>query len=247
VLEVFKVRAYPIYYIEFRDAEIQSRSLDRIGIFVESDRYHGKILSPKLLKTLPDEAFYDGHDYALEDVARFYSYAARLAIRLDPREESLKQLLLRLGLMMEHDGEYAATHRAALLSAVAGLDERYGVATRRAVLDHEFRHGYYFVRLKSGVHEIWQEMLSDRERELIAAALRMTARYDTTNPSLMEREFHALVFESRFEDDLWTLLVPGSDGGAKATPAEVKALLGKLPAIRRAFVALEERLISLSS
>jgi hypothetical protein len=115
------------------------------------------------------------------------------------------------------------------------------------VLDHEFRHGYYFVRLKYGVHEIWREMLSNRDRELVAAALRMTAHYDTGNPSLMEREFHSLVFESRFEDDVRRLSAPGRDGRAKATTAEVQALLRKLPAIRRAFLALEQRLISSSS
>jgi hypothetical protein len=247
VLEVFKVRGHPIFYIEFQKASVQSQSLDRMGIFVESDEYHGKILAPERMQTLAADALYDGHDYASEDLARFYTYAAKLAIRLNPMEEHLKNLLIRLGVLIEHGGQYFAIQRAALLSAVAGMDERHGAGTRRWVLDHEFRHGYYFVTLKAGVHEIWQEMLSAREREMITAALLLTARYNPNDSSLMEREFHAMIFESRFEDDLRSLSASRLDGPAKATTAEVKALIDKLPEIRGAFLALERRLLPSSS
>jgi len=133
------------------------------------------------------------------------------------------------------------------LSAVVGMDERHGPGTRRWLLDHEFRHGYYFVTLKAGVHEIWQGMLSAREREMIATALVLTARYNPNDPSLMEREFHAMIFEGRFEENLRDLSAPGLDGSAKATAAEVQVLVDKLPGIRRAFLALEKRLLPSSS
>jgi hypothetical protein len=84
-------------------------------------------------------------------------------------------------------------------------------------------------------------MLSAREREMVAMTLGMTARYNSHDSSLMEREFHAMVFEGRFEDDLRSLSAPGIDGAAKATKVEVQALIAKLPAIRRAFVTLESR------
>jgi hypothetical protein len=247
VLEVFKVRGYQIFYIEFEDASVQSESLDRIGIFIESDEYSGKVLAPQRMQELDAEALFDGHDYAVEDVARFYTKAESLAIRLNPSEERLKELLIRLGVMAERDGQYAAAKRAALLAAVAGMDERHGAGTRRWVLDHEFRHGYYFVMLKAGVNRIWREMLSDREREMIAAALVMTARYNPEDSSLMEREFHAMAFEKRFESDLRRLSVPWFTGSAQAAEAEVEALIGKLPEIRRAFLALETQLLPRSS
>jgi hypothetical protein len=124
------------------------------------------------------------------------------------------------------------------------MDERHGAGTRRWVLDHEFRHGYYFVTLRDDVHEVWRGMLSDREREMIATALLMTARYNADDASLMEREFHAMIFESRFEDDLRSLSARSVDGPAKATTAEVEKLVDRLPEIRLAFLELEERLLS---
>jgi hypothetical protein len=123
------------------------------------------------------------------------------------------------------------------------MDERHGAGTRRWVLDHEFRHGYYFVRLQGAVHKIWQEMLSARERQMIATTLVMTARYNPDDSPLMEREFHSMVFESRFEDDLWSLSDLAPDGPARATKGEVQVLIDKLPEIRRAFLALERRLL----
>lgn len=247
VLEVFKVRGYQIFYIEFHYASVQSQSLDRIGIFVESDEYSGKILAPQLMQTLESEALFDGHDYAVEDIASFYTMANRLAIRLHPREEQLKALLIRLEVMAEEDGQYVATKRAALLASVAGMDERYGAGTRRWVLDHEFRHGFYFVTLKAGVHRVWQDMLTDRDREMIAATLLMTAKYNPKDPSLMEREFHAMVFEDRFEDDLRRLTVPWFTGSVQAGDAEVEALIAKLPGIRDAFLEVEATLLPRSS
>jgi len=243
VLEVFKVRGYQIFYIEFQKTSLQTQSLDRMGIFVESDEHHGKILAPRLMQTLSAESLFDAHDYASEDVARFYTYAATLAIKLNPMEEHIKELLIRLDVLVERGRQYAATRPAALLSAVSGMDKRHGAGTRRWVLDHEFRHGYYFVTLRAGVHEIWQGMLSAREREMIATALLMTARYNPNDPSLMERELHAMIFESRLEDDLRRLSARSLDGSAKATTAEVEILVKKLPAIRRAFLALEGRLL----
>jgi len=99
------------------------------------------------------------------------------------------------------------------------------------------------VTLKAGVRRIWEQMLSSREREMIAAALAMTARYNRADPSLMAREFHAMVFEDRFEDDLKRLAAPWFTGTARAEDAEVKALVEKIPEIRRAFQSLESRLL----
>jgi hypothetical protein len=190
---------------------------------------------------------FDGHDYAVEDIASFFALAGRLAIKLHPREEQLRALLIRFDVLAEQDGQYVATKRAALLSAIAGMDKRHGAGTRRWVLDHEFRHGFYFVTLKAGVHRVWQEMLSDREREMIAATVVMTARYNPKDPGLMEREFHAMVFEDRFEEDLRNLTVPWFTGSAQAGDAEVEALISKLPEIRHAFLEVEAELLPRSS
>jgi hypothetical protein len=246
-LDVYKVRGYPIFYIEFHTAAVQSESLDRMGIFVESDRYHGKILAPQLMRKLDEEALFDGHDYAIEDMARFYSLASRYAIRLHPMEIHIRELLIRLGVLAEMNGSYVAKRTAALLSAVRGMDERYGAGTRRWVLDHEFRHGFYFVKLKDEVHEIWDDMLSRSEREIIATTLRRTAHYNPEDESLMEREFHAMVFEDRFEEDLQGLRTRGLDSIAQPKQEDIDELIRKLPEIRRAFVELEQRLTPPSS
>lgn len=242
-LDVFKVRGYPIFFIEFHSAAIQSESLDRIGIFVESDGYSGKILAPQLMKTLNEEAFFDGHDYASEDLARFYSLAARYAIRLHPMEIHIRELLIRLGVIAEKGGEYVPKMTAALLTAVRGLDERHGAGTRRWVLNHEFRHGYYFVTMKDDVHGVWDDMLSHEEQKIIASTLRRTARYNPNDESLMEREFHAMVFEERFEEDLQGLWTRGFDFERAPKKEDVDALIEKLPAIRRAFNELERKLM----
>jgi len=242
VLDAFQVRGYPIYFVEYATAAIQSESLDRIGIFVESDRYHGKILAPQLMKKLDEEALFDGHDYDSVDLARFYSLAARYAIRLHPMEIHMRDLLIRLGILARQGEQYVAKRTAALLTAVRGMDERYGAGTRRWVLDHEFRHGFYFVKLRDEVHAIWEDMLTREERKIIANTLRRTARYNPDDESLMEREFHAMVFESRFEEDLQSLWTRGLDTEAQPKKSDVDDLLDKLPEIRRAFMELEERL-----
>jgi len=241
-LDVYKVRGYPIYYVEFHSAGTQSESLDRMGIFVESDRYHGKILAPQLMRTLDEEALFDGHDYASEDLARFYSLAARYAIRLHPMETRIRELLIRLGVLAERGGEYIPAKTAALLTAVRGMDERHGAGTRRWVLNHEFRHGYYFVTMEEDVHEIWDDMLSREERKIIGTTLRRTARYNPDDESLMEREFHAMVFEERFEEDLQSLWTRGFDSEPQPKKEVVDELIRKLPAIRRAFTELERKL-----
>jgi len=241
-IDAFKVRGYPIYFLEFHEKAAQSEALDRIGIFVESDRYSGKILAPTLMQTLEAEAFFDGHDYDSKDLARFFTLASRFAIRLHPMEIQVRQILVRLGVFAEEGGRYVARQNAALVAAVRGLDERYGPGTRRWLLDHEFRHGYYFVALRDEVHEIWEKMLDDDEREIIATTLRRTAYYNPDDDSLMEREFHAMVFEPRFEDDMQELWTRGLNGPDQPKLSDVEELIRKLPAIRRAFVEIERDL-----
>jgi len=240
--DVFEVRGFPIVYIEFPTSAVQGEALDRIGIFTESDRYHGKILAPQLMRTLAEEALFDAHDYASEDLARFYSLAARYAIRLHPMEVRIRDLLVRVGFLAPSGEEYVAKKAAALLSAVRGMDERHGAGTRRWVLDHEFRHGFYFVAMKESVHKVWDDMLSREERKIIATTLRRTAQYNPDDESLVEREFHAMVFEDRFEDDLQSLWTRGLDATEQPKKEDVDGLIRKLPEIRRAFMELEQRL-----
>jgi len=133
--------------------------------------------------------------------------------------------------------------RGAPLPADRGTDETYGPGTRRWLLDHEFRHGFYFVALREQVHEIWEDMLEDEEREIIATTLRRTAYYNPDDESLMEREFHAMVFEPRFEEDMQTLWrTRGLDGPDAPKQSDVEELIEKLPDIRRAFAKIEREL-----
>ena len=71
--------------------DVQDGLFKRLAYFVEKAGYRGEIEDPA---ALAGKHGYNAHDYRAEDLARFFSEAARQGDALTPGEAELEQILL---------------------------------------------------------------------------------------------------------------------------------------------------------
>lgn len=196
-LTVFRVTDNPrIVVLDFPNLAEQGEALNRVAAFIEKasaprDRILDDVELAREIAAAGDtpETYYYGHDYRVSDILRFFALADRDGVRLNPREEALRALVLR-----EDLGDPATPHAIITVSQIGG--DVIDAFTRRVILRHELSHGEYFTNpaYAAFARHAWTTLLTDAERAAFGRFLKDQS-YDAANTDLIANEMQAfLVF-----------------------------------------------------
>lgn len=185
-----------IFVLLFADLASQAATLNRLAALVEKaglprDRVIDEPTLAQFIARHGDrpETWYLGHDYAGADIARFFAIAARDAVALRPAEAWLRARFDEARALVPAGEEIA-------MISVPNVGDGVDWDMRRAILDHEIGHGYFFTRRDIAAHvlDVWRRRFDDGERAAISRFLEQEG-YDIGNETLVANEAMAyLVF-----------------------------------------------------
>ena len=163
---------------------IQARYLKRLAFFVEKTGFRGRLVTDQQVASLHG---YNAHDYAPEDLARFFTLAATSGFELHPEEIELRNHLVRAGILIAQGTAAWAPGHGALISVSLGSPP----ALRHFLFVHEGFHGLYYSspNFRAGVLAIWRAM--PEPARLAFRTYLSRSRYDPSDEPLMINEFQA--------------------------------------------------------
>lgn len=137
------------------------------------------------------ETFYYGHDYAAEDLVRFFALADRDGVRLREQEEWLRRLLTQEGLLAP--GARGALISVPAVGAVPDIDAKM----RAVILRHELAHAEFFTNRPYAdyVRQFWREGLGEEGRAVFRRYL-AAQNYDPALEDLMANEMQAYLMHT---------------------------------------------------
>lgn len=194
-LTIFRLADNPrILVLDYPTLRQQGLALNRIAAFVEKASLpKDRVLDdPTLAAEIArsgetTESYYYGHDYAVDDLFRFFAAADRDKIRLSEQEEFLRRLINR-------ERQAAPTNHSAIITVVRTAPASIDTLTRRVILRHELSHGEFFTNpaYAAFVRRAWSDLLSPSDRRAFLRFLE-AQNYDTTNLSLVVNEMQAFL------------------------------------------------------
>lgn len=182
--EVFRWTAFPrVLIFDTASYGIQEMLFRRLAYFVEKAGFRGRVHSDA---KLAGRYGYNAHDYAADDIARFFTEAHRDRVALNDAEIKLRDLLAAEGMIRATDGAWEAGS-----GAVLSISRASPPTLRKLLLRHEAAHGLYFVQpeYRRWVTSLWQE-IGEPARVAWRAYL-STLGYDSSWEKLMMNEFQA--------------------------------------------------------
>ncbi len=136
--ELFRWEEFPsVLLFTFRDYAIQDQFFTRLAYYVEKTGYKGTFVDDQFILT---EHGYNAHDYKADDLARFFTDAAKKKVKLNKHELLLKDILLYNGIIVA-DGSDAYKAGSGCIISFSMESEPY---LRYQLLAHEGWHGIYF-------------------------------------------------------------------------------------------------------
>ena len=186
-----------VLVLDFPDLHTQALMLNRIAALVEKagmprDRVLGEAELEAHIRAggLDPDHYYYGHDYRAADLARFFRLADSQAMKLNPSEAWLRDLLDREG--WRQDGATGA------LISIPGLTAEVDAAARTTILRHELSHAVYFTdpAYAALTRHLWNDLFSEDERAAFRAFLGDDG-YDTQDEDLMANEAQAYFIHTR--------------------------------------------------
>jgi hypothetical protein len=206
-------QVFAIAYPKLRE---QAMAMNRMAAYLEKasaprDRLLGDAELAAVIARAGDqpETFYLGHDYRMDDVARFFNQARQQHLVLQAQEQRLLDLLLAQGLIAIDAGAAKPYQTAAKGSALITLSA-FTPADRSllnlapddqvlgsAVLAHEVSHGEFLTRpsYRQQSWYFWQSVLNEPERQKWRLLLRRMD-YDAANEDLLVNEMQALLMHT---------------------------------------------------
>ncbi|WP_198938002.1 hypothetical protein, partial [Pelomonas sp. KK5] len=202
-----------ILVLEFPSLLEQGTTMNRMAAYLEKragprDRLLDDREMAELLKRSNDNVstFYQGHDYTMDRVARFYTLADSTRTVLNGQELRLREALVRWGIIkQEVDRSYHSTAERALVSFTAVQaddpktpeDEGIDARRRESVLRHELSHGEFFTNgdYRQQAWDFWRRSLTDNERQRFRRYL-ASVDYDAGNEELMVNETQAVLMHT---------------------------------------------------
>ena len=197
--------------IEFPGLAEQGAAMNRIAALLQkAGAPRDRVLDDSALAALiaghgdNAQSFYQGHDYADDGLARFFALARAQSIPLSQSELKLQSELIDGGLLSRTVGT-AGPGPQALITFTAvqpddpatPIDETIDAVRRASVLRHEVSHGRFYTSPVYREHciRLWQEMLTERQRENIRSYLAGIG-YDRQNEELMLNEAQAFLMNT---------------------------------------------------
>jgi len=210
-LHLYRLAENPnILVLDFPDLAAQGRMLNRLAALVEKIAFpKDRVITEAALTEhfrqsgSSPSTFYFGHDYALNDIARFFNLLDRDALRPTDAERALRDLLVQAGALTHgSDGWVARPPPRALVSFTRpGLDLPSGALVttdlRQTILRHELSHGEFFTnqRYRDYVKTFWSKKMTAVERDLVRRFLGENG-YNPSDETLMANEMQAYLMHT---------------------------------------------------
>ncbi|MDB5377077.1 MAG: hypothetical protein JWR00_1523, partial [Rubritepida sp.] len=192
-----------VWVLDFPNLELQGRAMNRMAALLEKARTpRDRVLGDEALAGAitadgrTSSTWYFGHNYRASDLARFFQWAERDGVTLNPLELWVRKLV-------ELARQVDRSRDAAILTLPA-LGPHVDAAMRAAILRHELGHGQFFTLPFFAAHvmRIWERGLSEAERDTIRRFLGDEG-YDTKQEEVMANEAMAYLLytpDRRFFD-----------------------------------------------
>lgn len=185
----YRLQNANIYFVIYPDLTSMARGLDRVAYFVEKSDTKGRIVRQENIR---DNVFH-GHDYSLQDLARFFHHVQYNSVRRDlfQEERELRSRLLQQGVLwFNKAGYYRGLAKTALLGFAKA--DQYPADTLPRPLDiymHEIFHGLWFTTTyRQDVAAYWHR-LPGHEQQSIIDILYQRGQYNPRDVPLIQREF----------------------------------------------------------
>lgn len=186
--EVFSWDRFPsVLIFDTADYAVQDRLFKRLAFFVEKAGFRGRLSSDAEIASLHG---WNAHDYRAQDLAAFFSAAARTDFPLSAEERELRGLLLERGIIVDSGGSVTAGVGA--LVSISRESEDY---LRSLFMVHECYHGLFF--LDGDFREFAEgqyEALGAPAIEFLTSYFK-TRRYDIGDRYLMVNETMAYLLQ----------------------------------------------------
>jgi hypothetical protein len=176
-----------VIVFDFRDYAVQDAYLKRLAFYVEKKGFAGRLAPDGEIASLHG---WNAHDYKTEDLARFYSLAARSGFPLNDRELKLRDFLVAQGLLAKRGGEFAARH-----GAIISITRESPTYLRHTFLTHESSHAIYFAdaAYRDYCAALWNSM--PREEKWYWLLYFGWMNYDVSSVDLMANELQAYLVQ----------------------------------------------------
>jgi hypothetical protein len=176
-----------VIVFDFRDYSVQDAYLKRLAFYVEKKGFAGRLAPDSEIASLHG---WNAHDYKTEDLARFFSLAARSGFPLNDRELKLRDFLVAHGLLAKRGGDYAARH-----GAIISITRESPAYLRHTFLTHESSHALYFTdaAYRDYCVALWSSMT--REEKWYWFLYFGWMNYDVSSADLMANEMQAYLVQ----------------------------------------------------
>jgi hypothetical protein len=186
--EVFSWDRFPsVLVIDTASYEVQDDLFNRLAFFVEKAGHAGTIESTAALRGIRG---YNAHDYKADDLARFFTTAAKRGISLTPGEEELARLLLQNGILRKTNDGFSAGD-----GSVISIARSSTPVLRNLLLTHECFHGAFFTLpgFRDAVQTEWAS-LSAVEKQVWLSFL-ASRGYNREDSYLVVNEFQSYLLQ----------------------------------------------------
>lgn len=189
--ELFEWNRFPgVLYFDTRNYDIQNDFFRRLAYYAEKTGYKGTLVSDEVLK---DKHGYNAHDYSAETLAAFYTKADSERFRLNGKENLLRDILLKNG-VIKHDG---SGYKAGV-GAVISISQDSTMWLRERFIAHEGWHGIFFCDepFRNAVAAVYYTM--DQTALSFLTGYWQTQddlNYDQSDAYLMHNEFMAYLMQ----------------------------------------------------
>ena len=176
-----------VFIFDFRDYGVQDDYLKRLAFFVEKKGFAGRLAKDEEIASLHG---WNAHDYKAEDLARFYSTAAKTEFPLNGREIRLRDFLIDQGLLLRKGKEYGSGE-----GAIISVSQESPGYLRHTFLTHESSHAIFFTdsKYRDFCIALWNGM--SREEKWFWILYFGWMNYDTKSAYLMAAELQAYLIQ----------------------------------------------------
>lgn len=176
-----------VFIFDFKDYGVQDDYLKRLAFFVEKKGFAGRLAKDEEIASLHG---WNAHDYKTDDLARFFSTAARTEFPLNEREKRLRDLLVDNGLLVRKGKEFGSRE-----GAIISISQESPGYLRHTFLTHESSHAIFFTdaKYRDFCIALWNGM--SREEKWFYILYFGWMNYDTKSAYLMAAEVQAYLIQ----------------------------------------------------
>lgn len=189
--ELYEWNIFPgILFFDTLNYSVQDQFFRRLAFFVEKAGFRGRLLSDE---KLGDMHGYNAHDYSAESLASFFSACERQNFKISRKEQILKEILVKNGVIVPDSNGYKAGK-----GAVISISRESPAYLRRSLTAHEAWHGIYFTdqNFRNAVAAVYYTVDENTMSFMKGFwASQKGLGYDQNDEYLMQNEFMAYLMQ----------------------------------------------------